>query len=46
MLAVVVLVVIAVVIALTGVAARDGGLDGSKGEVGTFKLLPLTTTTS
>jgi hypothetical protein len=45
-LAVVVLVVVAIVIALTGVAAKDGGLDGSEGNLGTFKLLPITTTTS
>lgn len=45
-LAVIVLVVIAVVIILTGVAARDGGLAGSQGDTGSFKLLPITTTTT
>jgi hypothetical protein len=40
-----VLVAIAVIIALTGVAARGGGLNGSQ-DAGTFKLLPITTTTT
>ena len=45
-LALVVLVAIAVIIALAGVAARDGGLNGSAGRSGAFKLLPITTTTT
>jgi hypothetical protein len=45
-LAVVALIAIAVVIALAGVASRDGGLQGSQSETGTFKLLPITTTTT
>ena len=45
-LAVVVLIAMAVVIALAGVAANDGGLQGSQSDTGTFKLLPITTTTT
>jgi hypothetical protein len=45
-LAVVVFMAIAVVIILAGVASRDGGMQGSQGETGTFKLLPITTTTT
>ena len=45
LLAVIVLVLVAVVIALTGVAARGSGLEGSQGDTGIFKLLPITTTT-
>ena len=45
-MAVVVLIAIAVIITLAGVASRDGGLQGSQNETGTFKLLPITTTTT
>jgi hypothetical protein len=45
-LALLVLVVIAVIIVLAGIAARGGGLDGSQNGTGTFKLLPITTTTT
>jgi hypothetical protein len=45
-LAIVALVLVAVAIALTGLAARDGGLAGSESEPGAFKLLPITTTTT
>jgi hypothetical protein len=45
-LAVLVLVAIAVVIVLVGLAARGDGLDGSQAGTGTFKLLPITTTTT
>ena len=45
-LAVVLFIAIAVVIMLAGVASRDGGLQGSQSETGTFKLLPITTTTT
>jgi hypothetical protein len=44
-LAVIVLVVMAVVIALVGIAAGDGGL-GAGENAGTFRLLPITTSTS
>jgi hypothetical protein len=43
---VVVLIAIAVIITLAGVASRDGGLQGSQSDTGTFKLLPITTTTT
>jgi ferric-dicitrate binding protein FerR (iron transport regulator) len=46
LLAIVVLVAVAVVIALAGVAARGSGLEGSQETPSTFKLLPITTTTS
>ena len=46
MLAVIVLVLVAIVIALAGVAANGSTFNGSQGDTGTFKLLPLTTTTS
>ena len=46
LLAVIVLVLVAIVIALAGVAAGGSGLNGSQGTPGTFKLLPITTTTS
>lgn len=45
-LAVIVLVLVAIVIALAGVAANSSAFQGSQGEPGTFKLIPLTTTTS
>jgi hypothetical protein len=45
-IALLVLVAIAVVITLTGIAARGGGLDGSRTDPGTFRLLPITTTTT
>jgi hypothetical protein len=45
-LALLVIVVIAVVIAFAGLAARDGGLSGPQGQTGTFKLIPLSTTTT
>ena len=45
-LALIVLVAIAVIIALAGVAARGDGLDGSQTDTGTFKLLPITTTST
>ena len=44
--ALLVIVVVAVVIAFVGLAARDGGLSGPQGQTGTFKLLPITTTTT
>jgi hypothetical protein len=44
--AVAVLVAMAVVIALVGMAARSGGLDGSGENAGTFRLLPITTTST
>jgi hypothetical protein len=45
-LAVVVLVAIVIIVILVGVAARGSGLGGSQSDLGTFKLLPLTTTTT
>ncbi len=42
----IVLVLVAIVIALAGVAATSSAFDGSQGDTGTFKLLPITTTTS
>ena len=44
-LAVIVLVAMAVVIALVGIAAGDGG-SGAGENAGTFRLLPITTSTS
>jgi hypothetical protein len=46
MVAAIVLVLVAIVIALAGVAAGGSALNGSQGDAGTFKLLPITTTTS
>jgi hypothetical protein len=46
MLAVIVLVLVAIVIALAGVAAGSSAFNGSQDDLGTFKLLPITTTTS
>ena len=46
MLAVIVLVLVAIVIALAGVAANSSAFDGSQGDTGTFKLLPISTTTT
>jgi hypothetical protein len=46
MLALIVLVVVAVVIAVVGVAASTPTLDGSQRTTETFKLLPLSTTTT
>jgi hypothetical protein len=43
---VVVLVLVAIVIALAGIAANSAAFNGSQGGTGTFKLLPITTTTS
>ncbi len=43
-LALLVLVAVAVVIAVTGVAANSSALDGSQSTPSTFKLLPVTTT--
>ena len=45
-LAVAVIVLVAIVIVLIGVAAGSSALDGSQGTPATFKLLPITTTTS
>ena len=45
-LALAVIVAIVVVIVVVGLAARDGGLSGPQGQTGTFKLLPITTTTT
>jgi hypothetical protein len=45
-LAVIVLVLVAVVIALAGVAANSSAFDSSKSTPSTFKLLPINTTTS
>jgi hypothetical protein len=45
-LALLVIVAIAVVIVLAGLAARGGGLNGSEDNVGTFNLLPISTTTT
>jgi hypothetical protein len=45
-LAVIVLVLAAIVIVLVGVAATSSAFDGSQGDTATFKLLPITTTTS
>jgi hypothetical protein len=45
-LAILALVLVAVAIALTGLAARDGGLAGSGSEPGAFRLLPVTTTST
>jgi len=44
-LAIAILVIIAVVIVLVGVGARGGGLEGSQ-NTGTFKLVPISTTTT
>jgi hypothetical protein len=46
MLALIVLVLLAIVIALTGVAAGSSAFDGSEDEAGSFKLLPISTTTT
>ena len=46
MLAVIVLVLVAIVIALAGVAAGSSAFNGSQGDLGTFKLLPITTSTT
>jgi hypothetical protein len=46
LLAVIVLVLMAVVIALVGIAANTTAFSGPEGTPGTFKLLPITTTTS
>jgi hypothetical protein len=45
-LAMLVIIAIAIVIALAGLAARGGGLNGSQDDAGTFKFLPITTTTT
>ncbi len=42
----IVLVLVAIVIVLAGVAANSSAFKGSQGDTGTFKLIPLTTTTS
>ena len=45
-LALLVIAAIVIVIALAGLAARGGGLGGSGDDAGTFKFLPITTTTT
>lgn len=44
--AVIVLVLVAIVIVLAGIAANTSALEGSQGVPDTFKLLPITTTTT
>ena len=44
--AVIVLVLLAIVIALAGIAANTSAFEGSQSVPDTFKLLPITTTTT